>query len=245
MSTGTANSSATTLIGANTRRPRQIGDDVRVEYRRRWILIGIGGGLAAALFGAVAVRANKPPPWMADLDRGFPRIEQLSPSFLPESRDRQMFIRNELLRRPLWDVKEVEYLRAIIRVGYPRPFQEGNLNREEMSLFFDFTASTLAMDARILTKAPISVAARELIIQTMVNELEAEFPERRRSAADSLLEYGAVEHPKIRAAVERLFEDEDEQTAQTVASHVASYDRRRKQHENYALKARSAADDPR
>lgn len=198
-----------------------------------WALAGLGCGAIIVAGGVwTAARRAPDPQWLRQVD-ALPRYVRTANDRCTDADAAQIeFIEQDLLRRPMWDVAEARQLIDIILAGYAKPSRDPDQTREERSKSIVFNAAMLAIGTRLAFAAPITAPARCLLIDALVAELEAPFPERRVNAAVELIQLGEIEDRTVRAAVERLIDDPDPITAEDVAFVLTRYDddqaRRRK-----------------
>ncbi|MBL8747389.1 MAG: hypothetical protein JNK58_13670 [Phycisphaerae bacterium] len=181
-------------------------------------------GTALWMFGAPSE-----PEWKQRLDRDVPPLLMSSASSVSEESLRlQQRILNDVLRRPMWTADEARELCDLLRAGYPRPLTERNqLSREELGAAMTHGAASVAVLARLELGAPMTPDARRIILHALEEELAADFPERRCSAAMALIVSRSIEDRFIRAQVEQLTEDADHETAEIIAMQLSHYDDQR------------------
>ncbi|MBL8745105.1 MAG: hypothetical protein JNK58_01980 [Phycisphaerae bacterium] len=197
------------------------------RIRRTWLVCGCFGGLLfAAGLWFLLMRTDRRSP-LSRLDHDIPRYHW-SPDHVVLEHDgkRISFIQNDLLRRPVWDVTEAKILVDAVRAGYRRAERDldpiPTIAERSERIVFRFTMN--AITGRLEYGAPITAPARQMLIGLLIEELDDSFPERRRSAAATLINRGEIENPVIRVAVERLLDDPDPDTVEHIGFLLTRYD---------------------
>lgn len=202
------------------------------QGRLSWALAG--GALGVLLAGASwhLSGVGRTPEWLTRINQDIPLMPD-SPGVTVNaaSHAAQQRVINDLLRRHLWSTEEVAELAAILRNGYPTRASLGRrLTPEEFGVVMLHSAASVALLARLECGAPVEPDARREIVHAFIEELEADNPERRGNAALALIVTRSIEDPAVRALVDRLLEDSDADTSETVALQLAHYDDQRAQH---------------
>jgi hypothetical protein len=190
--------------------------------------------LAALLAGVVVFWAlrREDPEWLREASDPQWRFPAHTPKTMTdESAAVGRRIQNDLMLRPLWGKAEIDEIERLLVKGYPRSLHdqspENRETREEFSARNNYTSAFLALWNRLDNDAPMTPEARQRGIELVLNELSAEFPERRRNGGLALIDTKLIEDPAIRAEVDRLLKDEDANTAEVIALQLTEYDRRR------------------
>ncbi|MBL8745110.1 MAG: hypothetical protein JNK58_02005 [Phycisphaerae bacterium] len=201
-----------------------------------WLSAGLGCGVIILAGTWTLTRSSATPEWLRRMDE-LPRYPRPSNDLCLDADAHTIeWIEGELLRRPTWDVAEAEALIVIILKGYPKRMSDPDQTPAERSQGFVFRAATSAITTRLEFGAPITPAARRALIDLLVEELRAPFPERRMHAAADLVQFGEIEDRSVRAAVERLLDDPDPIVAEDVGFILTRYD------DDRARRAMRAAD---
>lgn len=200
----------------------------------RWTVAGIACGLSAvaALFFLVGDwDLGTKPEWRRLVDEALLLNESFRTD--PERSRKDICLDadaeritsiNERLRLPMWDVEEAGMLAEIVRKRYPKEIRDQNQTRAERSQGFVCREALWTISARLSFKAPITPRARAMLIDLLVEQVDAPFPELRVAAATDLICLSEIENNAIRAAVERLLDDPDPSVADDVAFMLARYD---------------------
>lgn len=193
--------------------------------------------LGGAVAGVVLVLAiwlpfglgHREPAWLVWLDQAVPRFTPSPTTVLPaDAQAEQARIINDVLRRRTWTLAEVNDLAAIVRRGYPVPMRsDRRLQGHEFGQAMVYLSASTALIARLEAGAPMTAEARAAIVNVLLDELDAEFPERRQHAAVALVATGLIRDPLVRARVERLLDDPDAETAEIVALQLSYFDDQR------------------
>lgn len=168
-------------------------------------------------------------PWMsefADPQWRFP--ERTPPTMTEEAAARCRRIQNDLLLRRVWGEAEIQEIERIIHAGYQRSDPGRRIvDKDRISTRMVFDAAFLALWNRLDHEQSMTPEARARGVKIVLDETVAEYPDRRRTGAGVLISTKLVEDPSIRAAVESLLKDEDDQVAEIVALRLAEYDRQK------------------
>lgn len=194
--------------------------------RRGAIAIAVSSAVVAAALLYWLLRPAPSPPWLVGMRAGWRPFPAKDPPFLTaDAAATCRRITDDIQFRPFWGVSEVEQLERIIIAGFPSwPLTKAS-TRQELSAYFAFSSAMLALCLRIETNAPMSPEARERVVNLLRREMYEAVPMRRSDGASALITSGQIESPEIRAEVERLLKDEDDDVAQTVHRRLAEYDR--------------------
>jgi hypothetical protein len=201
--------------------------DKPARARRIWIVCGCVTGLFIAIgLWYLSIQPDRASP-LSRLDHDIPRYRWSPDQVVLENDGKRIsFIHNDLLHRPLWDVAEATILSDAVKIGYRRAERDldpvPTIAERSERIVFHFTMN--AITGRLEYDAPITVPARRMLIELLIEELDAVFPERRRSAAATLINRGEIEDPAIRAAVERLMDDPDLDTVEHIGFLLTRYD---------------------
>lgn len=194
-----------------------------------WALAGSAAGLLLAAATWRIAGFDGEPEWLARLNADIPLVPEAPPAAMTgAAHEAQRRILNDLLRREIWGRAEVDELTGILRRGYAMPRAGRRMSPDEFSASMLHAAASLALLGRLESGAPIEPAARDSIVEAFVEELDAPHPDRRSHAAVALIVTKSIEDPAVRAVVDRLLDDPDVETRETVAFQLAHYDEDRR-----------------
>lgn len=205
-----------------------------------WALAGFAG---TALAAALTYTATRPPEWRLYLDEQIPEIDARVPAavFTPEHRKLEVYLVNDVLRRPAWQAQDAREVASVVRGGYPKPASDKSKTSEELSQFLLHSAASICLGFRLDARAPMSDEAREVILETWLAEIEEEFPERRSNSAVDLIYSDFIDRRDVRAAVERLLDDPDSDVREIVALQLAHLDETRARKAAYESKKQASS----
>lgn len=209
---------------------------------RHWLCLGLLVGAAASVAAYTLMRAPPPAPWVAWMDENLPRFDPVLSNTPPPFRERECFLLNDLARRPRWDVEEAGIARGLVEEGYPPLADDRGASAEYLGRVRVYMGAMLAMHGRLASGAPVTPAARRLMIEAFINEVHAEAPERQMEGAACLIECRAVDEPEARRAVEAMIRTAREDVAQSIGIMLGNYDLRKKQRQEYDARRMAAAE---
>jgi len=197
--------------------------NIPAAVKRRPVLV-IASVVVLTAFVYVAwypIRVLVMPSWRRNIEFQFPTLAVVpipnSPDGIacaPHERIR-LLLRNDIIRRSRWTMKEAKYLDALIRAGYPTErfssyeAYEGMLEDEYKAS--NQQAAVFMLAARIGLAAPIDDDARKVLEKTLHDEMTNSFEQRRSDAAYNSIHFRAVANPEVRtwvvAAIPTLSEE--------------------------------------
>jgi len=193
--------------------------------RTRIVLVCLGLSLAVGFVVYYFAWSDRRPEWIRRLDE----VQRFDPEVLKQAGGGAVDLEariQEIAQRPLWDVADVDELWKIygrydrdLR-SYPKDIPRS----ESIPILVAMTASYY-LEMRFEGDTPFTPAARERYMSLLVEDLFSPVAGRRSdSALGLILGTGTLEEPGIRAQVERLLDDPDEEVRKVVALQLGYHD---------------------
>jgi hypothetical protein len=162
--------------------------------------------------------------WRARVDLAVPMLSAEGPGWSGEGGAAvRVRLINDVLRRPGWGGAEAEELARVLGAPWPAAGSRGSRDAT-----LDHMAASAVICARFESGAPMTPEARAVLVEALLGELESPVAARRSNAAMILIVSREAESPPVRAALERLLDDADAETAEVVAFQLARYDEQRR-----------------